>query len=82
MPHHNARHGAQHLHGLGVVYLRDGRVYRGEVDYDGVTVTVDGQLRVVSGPDSAPEATYRRRVKKTWPLALVREIVWQIEEAA
>jgi len=83
MPHPSGQRGANRsMHGLGTVHLVDGRAYRGDVNLDANTVTVRGRLRVCSGPDSAPQVTYRRLVMKTWPVALVREIVWQIEEAA
>lgn len=58
--------------GQGLVRLKDGRVYQGDVSYDGRAVRIDGRLQV----KAASGTTYRKRRKLTVPLYRVHEIVW------
>jgi len=80
--HHNDRPRFQHS-GHAIVWLVGRRdAYEGDAVLDGATLTLDGHLRVVSGPDSAPRVDYRDRVLKTWPTRLLREVSWRLDEEA
>jgi len=69
------------MRGPAIVHLPDGKTFEGDASYDGRSVSMDGRLRVISGPDHDRRATYRARVSRTWPIGRVEEIRW-LEQAA
>jgi len=58
--------------GYGVVRLKNGNTYVGWTVYDGRAVTVDGRLRVIVNG----VVEYRPRPRRTVPLHLIREVLW------
>lgn len=58
--------------GHAVVRLKDGNSYVGHATYDGRAVTIDGSLRVIVNG----VVEYRPRPRRTVPLHLVREVLW------
>lgn len=58
--------------GVALVRLTDGRVYRGDVVYDGHAVKIDGRLQVVT----LTGTSYRKRRKLTVPMRRVYAIDW------
>jgi hypothetical protein len=59
-----------------VAHLRNGYTYSGLVEVSDGVVTIDGRLRVSSGPSDSPLRTYRGRVRRTYPLRALRRIDW------
>jgi hypothetical protein len=60
------------ISGYAVVRLKNGYSYVGWTVYDGRAVTIDGSLRmIVNGV-----VEYRPRPRRTVPLHLVREVLW------
>ena len=68
--------------GHAVVRLKNGTVYVGHAVYDGQAVTINGSLRVVSMVGDTSVFTYRPPRRRTVPLHLIREIVWDDDVAA
>jgi hypothetical protein len=62
--------------GHAVVRLKNGHTFVGEAVYDGRVVTIDGSLRVSELVGDTRIFSYRPRRKRTVPLHIVREIVW------
>jgi hypothetical protein len=63
--------------GHAVVRLKTGQTYVGHAIYDGRSVTIDGSLRVVRMVDGDSGVfTYRPRKRRTVPMHLVREVIW------
>lgn len=59
--------------GHAVVRLKNGTTFVGEAVYDGKVVTIDGSLRTI---DMLGVVSYRVRRKRTVPLHLIREVLW------
>lgn len=66
--------------GHAVVRLKNGTVYVGLAEYDGNAVTIDGSLRVPELVGGASVFTYRPAKRRTIPLHLVRDIVWDDDD--
>jgi hypothetical protein len=62
--------------GHAVVRLKNGTVYVGHAVYDGRAITIDGSLRVIELVGDASVYTYRPPKRRTVPLHVVRDIVW------
>ena len=73
-----SRHSAV-LAGRALVRLRDGSTYLGHARCDARFVTISGRLRILTSVDGEPAYSYRPLRRRTVPLHLVREIVWQTE---
>jgi hypothetical protein len=58
--------------GYAVVRLKNGNSYVGLATYDGRAITINGSLRVIVNG----VVEHRPRPRRTVPLHLVREIVW------
>lgn len=65
------------LAGQALVKLKNGVIYRGHARYDGRVVTIDGRQQVLSTVGGERIASYRARRRRTVPLHLVREIIWE-----
>ena len=67
--------------GHAVLRLKNGTVYVGEATLvDGRTITIDGSLRVASLVGDTTIFSYRPRRRRTIPISLVREVVWDSDE--
>ncbi len=64
------------LAGRGVVHLMDGSTFEGWVLVSGGTLTIDGRLRVSSGPSYRYSYSYRRQVRRTYPVRAIRCVEW------
>ncbi len=66
------------LHGVAVIFLRDGRAYEGAATIEERFVTVHGRRRLNTGF----EVRYGIDGVWTWPTRQLREVRWRAEAAA
>lgn len=64
------------LAGRGVVYLENGATFEGWLTLSSEMLTIDGRVRVSTGPSHSPVYTYRSEVKQTFPVRAIRRIDW------